>query len=264
VVRSRWRSFVLVAVLLVTGSAAASAAPATGQRWRPAQGTTWQWQLTGKLDLSIKAPVYDVDAYTTTKAQVATLHQRGRHVICYVDVGSWENWRPDAAAFPKSVLGASNGWPGERWLDIRKLGVLGPILTTRFQLCKDKGFDAVEPDNVDGYSNGTGFPLTAMDQLTFNRWLATSVHALGMSVALKNDVEQAAALEPMFDFSLDEQCVQYHECGSLMPFIKAGKAVLHVEYWLPLKVFCPKTEPLHFSSMRKKLDLGTWRRACPA
>jgi hypothetical protein len=43
----------------------------------------------------VNASVYDID-WQDTAAQVATLHALGRHVICYVDVGSWENYRPDA------------------------------------------------------------------------------------------------------------------------------------------------------------------------
>jgi len=54
--------------------------------------------------------------------------------------------RPDAGAFPDAVKGDSNGWSGERWLDIRRLDVLGPIMQRRLDLCKQKGFDAVEPD----------------------------------------------------------------------------------------------------------------------
>ena len=53
--------------------------------------------------------------------------------------------------------------------DIRRWDVLEPLLAARFKTCKDKGFDAVEPDNVDGYSNGSGFPLTATDQHGFQR-----------------------------------------------------------------------------------------------
>ena len=42
-------------------------------------------------------------------------------------------------------------------------------MAARFDLCRQKGFDAVEPDLVDGYIQTTGFPLTAADQLTYNR-----------------------------------------------------------------------------------------------
>ena len=88
------------------------------------------------------------------------LHALGSDVVCYLSAGSWENLRPDAGDFPARVMGRSNGWPGEQWLDIRKIGVLGPIMKARLDMCAAKGFDAVEFDNVDGYQNRTGFPLT--------------------------------------------------------------------------------------------------------
>ncbi len=65
-----------------------------------------------------------------------------------------------------------------------------------------KGFDGVEPDNVDGYVNDTGFPLTAQDQLAFNGFLAREAHARNLAIGLKNDVNQLAVLEPLFDLSL--------------------------------------------------------------
>jgi hypothetical protein len=50
--------------------------------------------------------------------------------------------------------------------------VLEPIMAARFRIYKEKGFDAVEPDNMEGYSNDSGFPLTAAEQLTYNEWVA--------------------------------------------------------------------------------------------
>ena len=97
-------------------------------------------------------------------------------------------------SFPSSVLGSSNGWPGEKWLDIRQISALAPIMTARMQMCVQKGFDALEPDNIDGYANSTGFPLTAQDQLAYNQWIANTAHSLGLSVGLKNDVDQTAQL----------------------------------------------------------------------
>ena len=37
--------------------------------------------------------------------------------------------------------------------------------------CRDKGFDGIEPDNIDGFLNDTGFDLTGVDQLAYI-WLA--------------------------------------------------------------------------------------------
>ncbi|MFF0965674.1 endo alpha-1,4 polygalactosaminidase [Streptomyces sp. NPDC003703] len=231
-------------------------------RWRPGPGLAWQWQLDGRVDSSVDVPVYDIDGFENTAADVARLHRAGRKVICYVDVGSWEDFRPDAKTFPRSVLGAANGWQGERWLDIRRLSVLRPIMERRFDMCRDKGFDAVEPDLVDAYSDHSGFPLTATDQLRYNRMIAALAHARGMSVGLKNDLPQIPQLVGDFDFAVNEECAQYGECARLAPFVAAGKAVFHVEYKEPVEEFCAQSRRLRLSSMRKKLGLGVWRQPC--
>src|SRR5204862_1927003 len=133
--------------------------------------------------------------------------------ICYVNAGTRENWRVDAGAFPASVVGAKNGWPGERWLDIRQTSILLPIMRARVQKCQQTGFDGVEFANVDGYSNRTGFPLTAADQLTYDASLANMAHSYGLTAALKNDVEQVPTLATYFDYAINEQCQQYNERG---------------------------------------------------
>lgn len=129
-------------------------------------------------------------------------------------------------------------------------------------MCRDKGFDAVEPDNMDAYRNKSGFPLTAGDQLTYNRLVAKLAHDRGLSVGLKNDLDQIPQLVGDFDFAVNEQCAQYGECARLTPFIEAGKAVFHVEYELPASRFCADTSRLKLSSLEKKYELGAWRRTC--
>jgi hypothetical protein len=214
------------------------------------------------VDTSVQVPVYDIDGFEDSAAVVRTLHAAGRKVICYVNVGAYESFRPDTKDFPSSVLGKGNGWDGERWLDIRRLDVLRPLMGARFDMCRTKGFDAVEPDNVDGYVNDTGFPLTAAQQLAYNRMIAQLAHERGLSVGLKNDLDQVGALVGDFDFSVDEQCAEFDECEELTPFIAADKAVFHVEYNLTAGQFCARTKKLGFSSMVKHLDLDAWRQPC--
>ena len=132
-------------------------------------------------------------------------------------------------------------------------------MTKRLDLCRQKGFDGVEADNVDGYSNSTGFPLNAADQLAYNRFLAHAAHARGLSIGLKNDLGQAAALEPSFDCAVNEQCFQYNECDLLSPFLNAGKAVFNAEYDAPRASFCPKARPLKIMAIRKNLSLDAFR-----
>src|SRR4051794_10679515 len=190
---------------------ASTASAATG--WVPPAHPTWYWQLDGAVNLNQPAQLYDVDGFDTPAATVNALHASGRHVICYVSAGTYENWRADARSFPAGVLGSAvDGWAGERWLDVRQWTVLGPIVAARVAMCAGKGFDAVEFDNVDGYQNASGFKLAAADQLTYNRRLAAAAHSAGLLAVLKNDVDQVAALAPDFDLALNEECAKYAEC----------------------------------------------------
>ncbi|MGK5531822.1 endo alpha-1,4 polygalactosaminidase [Streptomyces sp. URMC 129] len=242
--------------------AAACAAPPEDEVWRPAPGTAWQWQLSGTPDLTVDVPVYDIDGFESGAADVAALHERDVRVICYVNAGAWEEFRPDAGDFPPELLGEGNGWEGERWLDIRALDVLRPLMAERFDMCRDKGFDAVEPDLLDGHLHDTGFPLTGADQLAYNRMIAELAHDRGLSVGLKNDLPHVPELVDDFDFAVNEECAEFGECAALTPFIEAGKAVFHVEYALRPEEFCPETTALGFSSMAKNLSLDAWRAPC--
>ncbi|MFD3438371.1 endo alpha-1,4 polygalactosaminidase [Streptomyces sp. NPDC058685] len=262
------RRTALLVVMLLLVLAGCTGAPETpdgrpsGGHWRPEPGLAWQWQLSGRLDPAVDVPVYDIDGFDHPGSAVADLHRRGRKVICYLSTGAWEDFRPDAGRFPKSVLGRGNGWEGERWLDIRRTDVLGPLMAERIDMCREKGFDAVEPDNMDAYANATGFPLTAADQLRYNRLIARLAHDRGLAVGLKNDLDQIPELVGDFDFAVNEQCAEHDECDLLTPFVRAGKAVFHVEYELPTRDFCPDARRLRLSSMLKKYELGVWRRAC--
>jgi hypothetical protein len=249
-----------------TGADAANDSSIPRSIWTPAPGTTWQWQLTGTVDTSFDVAMYDIDLFDPPQSVMDQLHAAGRIVICYFSAGSYENWRSDASSFPAAVLGnALDGWPGERWLDVRSAAVR-QIMRARLDRAVTRGCDGVEPDNVDGFANNTGFALTASDQLNYNRFLAAEAHARGLSVGLKNDPDQVSSLVGDFDWELDEECLQFSECGAFAPFIAAGKAVFHVEYSdvTNASVVCPQTHPLHFSTLIKHRNpVDAWRVACP-
>jgi len=238
---------------------------------QPPVGATWQWQLgETPVNTSFDVDVYDIDLFENDADVVAALHAQGRIVFCYVNVGSWEDWRPDAGQFPPEVLGKDYaGWPGEKWLDIRQIPLLAPIMRARLDQCRDKGFDGLEPDNIDGYTNNTGFPLTYQDQLAYNLWLANEAHARGLSIGLKNDDEQVADLLPYFDWALSEDCFADGWCANMTSFIAAGKPVFAAEYTDRMSVnhflttVCPQAQMLQFSAILKHRDLDAWRQACP-
>lgn len=246
-------------------TADALAADAGATLWRPSPGTTWYWQLSGAIDRGHDVEVYDIDLFDMTDADVAALQTRGVVLICYFSAGSYEEWRPDAAAFPSSALGNPlDGWPGERWLDHRDAGVRA-VMQARLDLAVARGCDAVEPDNVDGWDNDPGFPLTREDQIDYVRWLAGEAHARGLSVGLKNALGILPDVIDEFDWALNEECLQFDECDVYAPVIAAGKAVFHVEYRGTVSTLCARV-PAGFSSARANLDLdgsrwdGCWER----
>lgn len=231
--------------------------------WHPAPGTRWQWQLSGSIDTSFDVQMYDIDLFETSQALINRLHADGRIVICYFSAGSLENWRPDAGRFPSAVIGKPlDGWPGEKWLDIRNIKLLSPIMTARLDLAVQKQCDGVEPDNVDAYQNDSGFPLTPNQQLSYNRWLAEEAHTRGLSVGLKNDLAQVPQLINDFDWALNEECFQYQECDVLDGFIQTGKAVFGVEYLGDTGEFCPEANAKQYSWLKKNLQLDAQQIAC--
>lgn len=243
--------------------APSAARPASEQRWVPHVGASWQYQLQGPVDTTIDAQIYVVDLFDVDAALVDELHRAGRKVVCYVNAGAYEKWRPDASRFPPDLLGEPlEDWRGEAWLDVSRLDVLEPIMAARLDRCRDKGFDGVDPDNLDGYRMDTGFGLTPQDQLRFNRMIARLAHERSLAVGLKNDLEQVGQLVGDFDFAVNESCVDLGECELLRPFVAAGKAVLHVEYDVPAADFCDVTAGLGFSSIRKPRDLTAPLEAC--
>jgi hypothetical protein len=271
----------LLAVVALRSSCARAAAPTPPPRagaadralpgpiacsncWQPNLRLSWQWQLKDPPAASalLQVKTYDVDGFEAGSKLIKAMHAQGTKAVCYVSAGSWENWRPDAGDFPNVVLGRSNGWPGERWLDVRRLDLLGPVMKARMRRCVRKGFDAIEFDNVDGYQNRTGFPLTGADQLRYNVFLANHAHRRGLTAFLKNDLGQIKALLPYFDAAPDEQCFQYSECGKLKPFLEAGKPVVGVEYELAVGEFCPRANALDFNFLKKKPSLDAWRVPC--
>ncbi len=190
-------------------------------------------------------------------------------VICYFSAGSYEEWRPDAADFPPAAIGSPlDGWPGEAWIDTND-STVRDIMNARLDLAVTKDCDGVEPDNVDGYSNSNGLGLTYTDQIDYNTFLANEAHLRGLSVGLKNDLEQVADLEGLFDWALNEECLDWSECDMLDPFTDSGRAVFHVEYVddeadgpaMALSV-CGDSSIEDFSTLIKTWELDAWYLAC--
>ncbi|MEU6022170.1 endo alpha-1,4 polygalactosaminidase [Micromonospora sp. NPDC047134] len=231
---------------------------ASARLWR------WQWQLDGPLDLTVEADVFVLDPVATTSAQTGELRALDRRLVCQVHVGSVHPQDPDATRFAPQVRGATAARTGRRWLDVRRWEALRPVLADRFRLCRGKGFGAVLLADADGYARSPGFPLEFDDQLQFNRRVAGLARSLDLSPGLLGNLGQVAALEPDFDFAVDEECVRLQRCAKLLPFVDAGKPVFHVEYAGTLTDFCVTSVGYGFASIRKNRTLDAWRLPCPA
>lgn len=283
-------SMVAVAVALGAGLTHCSPVPATASPspspspspkpaalWQPPVNATWQIELYAPLNLPTTAStltpaasIYDFDMFDNTNKTIATVHRLGAKVICYFSAGSYEPWRPDATSFKASDKGsAMDGWPDEAWLDIRSANVRA-IMAKRIQLAAQKGCDAIDPDNVDGYQNDNGLGLTQADTVSFVRFLASTAAGYGLSTGLKNAGEVIPKVLDVVQFAVNEQCAAYSECATWQPFVKAGKPVLRIEYpsGAP-KVTATKRQSLcaakgstGFSTVLKKMSLDGWVMFC--
>ncbi len=234
------------------------------------------------IDILQDGKCYSPQDYSVLNyAAVAGIHLLGARVIGYIDAGTAETWRPDfreMQAFDGSCDGCLFGrplsnFPDEYWLNINtdvkgtnpntgrtetaQRFLLNEMLA-RLKEARLIGVDAIEFDDVDGYGNHTGLTIRARTQLRYNARLANLAHQMGFAVGLKNDLDQAAALQPYFDFAINEQCFQYGGCDVLRSWpTKHGKAVFNVEYDQKPSAFCPSANSARyrFNSIGKTDDL---------
>jgi len=213
--------------LVMIGSLVGAASPAVAF----SIGDTWDWQLTEPVDLSRTVGVLALHPDLVTPEELASLRQNGVRTICYVSIGTLEESARDAAAFPADVIGKTYAdWPDERFLDVRRLDILLPIMKTRFEACRNEGFDAVEPDNMDVHDNDSGFPVTADDVVAYVARLSAIAHGLGLKIGQKNAPDLTPDLVGHMDFAVTESCYQDRWCDEMSTYIRAGKPVFDAEY----------------------------------
>ncbi len=200
-------------------------------REKISKAKSWYWQLSGALDTSQKVDVYDLDPQIVSKDTIRSLANQGKYIICYISVGTAENWREDYQNFPKDQIGRKlNEWPDEKWLNVRNYTRFARIIENRLQQASQAGCMAIEGDNVDGYANYTGFALTKSDYLAYIKWLIKTTHKYNMLYGLKNSPELVSELKTEVDFAVVEECQKYNECEEYVPLVNVGKPVFAVEY----------------------------------
>lgn len=230
------------------------------QRFVPHQLSSWHLQLQGVVDVNsnMNRDVIDVDLFDTSISQIAAIQKNGGYVIAYFNGGAWQPDKPDSDMYPDSVIGTvpMDGWPQERWLDIRQISILRPIIQNKLALAKSKGFNAVDPDNMDGYSNSREFGLTKAHQLLFNRMVAKEAKAFGLAVFLKNADGLVSDLVLDFDGAVVEEAFRYNEADSYMPFRTNQKPVFEIEYRAFTKGQVREAYARGFNCIQGKLSLN--------
>ena len=264
---TRWWSSGLIGIAWLLAASGIAGAETAAPVFPAAADLTWDIQLSETdLDPMPAVDVIEIDGEAATTGQVDQLHEAGITVICYINAGAWEDWRADAGQYPEEIIGSAYpGWPGERFVDIRELDALAPILGARLDMCAAKGFDAVDPDNVDTFQADTGFDLTLGDQGRFNRWLATEAHARNLAIGQKNVSELALDLVDDFDFAVTEDCLVDGWCEAMQPYADAGKPVLMIEYTdrdLANDEICALASDTFGHVVIKNRDLDAWSAHC--
>ena len=247
-------------------------ASAVNAWWKPANGTTWQIILSEVLDPNNLPNVQaiDGDLFDNSKANWATIKSKGYQTICYFST-QYEEWRPDAQLFrsqPQNLGANLDDWAGERWVNTRADGIRS-IMKSRIKEAKNRGCDAIDPDNIDAYlHNGGGFNLTQDDAVNYIRFLAAEAHALDLAIGLKNGDDIVSRVIDVVDFEVNEQCQQYNECQKYRPFVAKGKPVFEIEYVTgtpsaaKIKSVCQNTTAKGFSTVIKHMSLDKWVVDC--
>lgn len=158
----------------------------------------------------------------------------GRYNICYVNAfqtqpdenGWWVKHHADLLLRKNGKYVEDPGWPGERILNTstaKKRREIAKIDESWFAGCATKGFQAVEPDNLDSWTRSKGL-LTKNDNAALARQLISAAHQHHLAIAQKNTPE----LHLTFDFAIAEECQVYAECGDYLR--RYGRRVYEIEY----------------------------------
>ena len=160
----------------------------------------------------------------------------GLYNICYVNAfqaqpGAEGEWASDLLLRDSAGKVVYDEDWGEALLDVgtdaKRLRIANQI-GSQIDGCRDKGFQAVEPDNYDSYSR-SGNRLTANNAQAFIKLLSARAHADGLAIAQKNTPELAGNRTANgLDFAVAEECGQYDECGDYTSAF--GNNVIVIEY----------------------------------
>lgn len=163
--------------------------------------------------------------------------EAGYFNICYVNGFQTQ---PGADWPPGLLVPGADGkpladpnWPDEFLLDIASPEARAENLKRvlpALRACAERGFDAVEFDNLDSYTRSDGH-LTLEHAVAFAKLLVAASAELGLPAGQKNTAELAARGrdEVGFTFAVSEECHHWDECAAYTGVYEADQ-VLGIEY----------------------------------
>lgn len=226
----------LVAIVLLALAALTGTAQARAPQVSPPPGAAvFDYQIGGAYHPERGVRIVDRDR-TDSPAP-------GYYNICYINAFQTQ---PDerrwwVAHHPNLLLRNGTGgfltdpdWPGEYILNTSTAArrtSIARIVGGWIDGCARKGFDAVEPDNLDSWTRtGVNHRLTRADNLDLATRLARRAHEDGLAIGQKNTVEvsRVGRTQVHFDFAIAEECQVYSECGGYRTYY--GSRVYEIEY----------------------------------
>lgn len=203
----------------------------TGQIQLPPVAAQFDYQLGGAYTPPAGVKIVSRDS---SAAPVAGIYN-----VCYINsfqaqpdaTDWWQSNHPDLLLHSKDgSLVIDQNWD-EALLDIStsaKQTELAQIEYGWIDACAKKGFQAIEPDNLDSYSRSDNL-LTMDENAAFATLLARHAHDDGLAIGQKNTVDLLSKHQQIgFDFAVTEQCGTYDECGQYADAY--SDHVLDVEY----------------------------------
>jgi hypothetical protein len=228
---------------LACGDDDAVAVGAGGSNPPPPVNAKFDYQIGGAYQLPDGVTVVSRDWFASDPAADPV------YSICYVNAFQTQpnergTNRPDEHSnWPKRLvlekLGDDPNWGGEYLIDIRNAKKRRRAARWVGQMiagCDNKGYEAVEYDNLDSWTRFDGTPLERKvpfgksDALAFARLLAKRAHTRDLAVGQKNtaDVTRRQSRKAGFDFAIAEECARYRECGRYRSV--HGNDVISIEY----------------------------------
>jgi hypothetical protein len=224
--------------VMIAALASVAAAP-------PPVDEQFDYQIGGDYEPSDGVTVVSRDWFNGTPLGAADTYS-----ICYVNAFQTQddedgvdrsdersNWPPELVLFE---LGDDPNWGGEYLVDISTVENREAALAHVQQMvdaCADKGFAAVEFDNLDSWTRFDDtdleghVPFGQDEAVAYAELLTDAAHEVGLAVGQKNTPQLGTAISLDvigFDFAVAEECGFYEECPDYTDVF--GANVIVIEY----------------------------------